>query len=377
VPIVECIRTLDAFESVRSRWETVYGADPRANSFVSWSWLHAYLPLTPYKWFILAVRAQEDAEYSAFLPLAWNLAPKGPVAVYRELEMAGKPPADYTGFVCAPEFEDEALGVLSEHVASLNFDGFKLDDVLDERVERFLQPFARARFHIEPRGSAACPYIDLPSTWEDYLARLGSGTRRDLRRALRALEAVEGFRLSYATPQTAAEHVDALLDMHHARWAAGYSAALRRRVRRSASRLFGRLLLNALREGCATVAVAWSGETPVAAQAAFTDRIKGSFSGYMIAHNGAYARLAPGKGLMAMTIRDAIASGYKLYDFTRGAEEYKFQLSTSVRESRHFTVTRKTLRSRIVNFVRNRLAGTKARLIAAVAKQRKSKMRQE
>ncbi len=377
MPIVERIESMPEFDAVRAEYERVYRADPRAHSFVSWAWLRAFLPVTPYKWFILAVRTDPGGEYCAFLPLAWNRAPKGPVAFDRSLEMGGKPPADYTGFLCAPRFEDVALDALGRHAASLPFDGFNVRDVLDDRVGRFLECFGASRFAIREAGTAACPYVDLPSTWEAYLEKLGSNTRRDLRRALRAVEGIEGFRLSYATSETASEHVDALLEMHHARWTADYSAALRRRVRRSTARLFRPLLLNALREECATVAVVWSDGHPVAAQAAFIDREKGTFCGYMIAHDAAYARMAPGKALMAMTIRDAIASGLKIYDFTRGAEEYKFALSTGVRESRHFIVIRRGLRSAAVNFAKNVLAGTKFRLLAVLAKQRTSQMRRE
>ena len=97
---VTTIRGLAQFDSLKVDWDAVYQTDTQTAVCMSWDWLRGWLEVTPHEWFVLALRPDGNSPYVAFLPLA---------TASGYLFMGGTPLADYTGFVCRPEYEALAL----------------------------------------------------------------------------------------------------------------------------------------------------------------------------------------------------------------------------------------------------------------------------
>ncbi|AUX77494.1 tetratricopeptide repeat protein [Sinorhizobium fredii] len=150
----EIIERIEDFENIRKTWDELYRNDPDSHPCLSWDWLRQYLPRQE-RWFILALRRPDDADYCAFLPLR--------VATYRdktsglfcdEILMIGNHGSGRAGLLCMPGLENEAADasasiIRRENWASLRFDYL---DLASDRTERLLDAFADEQFIREDGG---------------------------------------------------------------------------------------------------------------------------------------------------------------------------------------------------------------------------------
>ena len=327
---IDCVDDLDQFDELKDEWNTVYMADPHATIFVSWAWLRGWFEATPYEWFVLAVRPDSAAPPVAFLALSVD-APR------HQLQMGGNPWADYTGFVCTPEHQEEAIRTLAVFVQrQLQWDRFHMRDVYDPRLELFLACFPQKGFHVQRNDGVSCPYIPLPDTWEQYLQDyLGRRTRKNLRRCMRLMDDRGEFRVTQAQEDNIERQVDAFLTLYQMRWGAQPEYALTR---------FRSIFRHCFESGSLWLTVLWDGDTPVSAMAGLVDRRKKVFSNYLVGRDDRFAHLSPGDALIGYSIRCAIENGFQVFDFLRGAEHYKFSFGAKERLNSDTIITRKSLR---------------------------------
>jgi CelD/BcsL family acetyltransferase involved in cellulose biosynthesis len=313
---IQCIDDEQQLAALEGDWSRVYARDPNAEVFVSWQWLDSWFRISPHRGFILAAREPESGRFVAFLPLATRVVSVKRVPLIRELHMAGKPFGPLTGFVADPEHETSALAAMGEYVRDeLAWDEFRLADVIDPRVASFLASFASPRFEVQREEPLCCPHLPLPASWDDYLRdSLSHKGRFNLRRSLRQLEALEGFRTTQPTAATVDEEIQTLLTLWESRWGEA-SDLTRGEYRHMYREAFegGRLFMRTL----------WVHETPIASLAAFVDPVKRTVSYYTSGFDAEFARYSPGKAIVGHSIRDAIAEKFDTFDFLVGGHEYK------------------------------------------------------
>jgi CelD/BcsL family acetyltransferase involved in cellulose biosynthesis len=162
-----------------------------------------------------------------------------------------------------------------------------------------------------------CPVIELPESWDAYLARLSGKDRHELRRKLRRADAA-GARVEVG--RTAAV-VGALMDDF---------LALHRKSKVGKSRFMDERMEVFFREmGAAMAAAGWAAlwllrlEARPAA-ALFCFEYAGTVGLYNSGFDPDVRAASPGVVLIARTIEDAIARGFRRYDFLRGDEPYKY-----------------------------------------------------
>ena len=189
-------------------WDTVYSADPYAMIFGG----RGCLEVTPDRWLVLTLQPDSASSEIAFLALARD-------GSWGKLRMAGNPWADHTGFVCLPRYERKAFETFARFIQQdLEWDVFKMRDVFDPRLDLFLNCFPSNRFDVQRDDGISCPYIPLPDTWERYLQDfLGRGTRRNVRRSMREIEELSGFRMTKARADNIGQQIDTLLMLHQVR----------------------------------------------------------------------------------------------------------------------------------------------------------------
>jgi CelD/BcsL family acetyltransferase involved in cellulose biosynthesis len=332
---ITCVDDLHQLDRLRESWAAAYVTDPQATICVSWAWLRGWFAATPHKWFVLVARPDRSSTPVAFLPLALD---------EHRLLMGGNPLADYTGFVCAPEHESEAVAGFAAHVQRrVRWEKFYLRNILDGRVERFLEHFAGVKFSVQVKAQTSCPHIRLPNSWEQYLREtVGPTTSRDIKRSLKKVDGVERFRLTCAGADSLDAHVETLLDHWHARWNCPdyYRDGFREIFRRSFED--NRLWLSIL----------WDGPKPIGALAAFLDPVQKTMTACITSSDRSYAQLRPGKVVYAYAIRYAIEQGYRIFDFTRGNEDYKFSFGAVERFSPSIAIARTGFQVSARRFVR-------------------------
>jgi len=164
-----------------------------------------------------------------------------------------------------------------------------------------------------------CSRLPLEGSFETFLAARPKDLRRNLRRYREKAEAVGALRFE-VTGAADNDLITTLIDLHAARWRrSGEPGTIESNraggfVRDAAAALAraGMLRIFTLRlNGCVVaILLAFRNETTI-------------FS-YLSAFDPEYESFGFGRELLAESIRYAYASGYRYWNFLRGAEPYKF-----------------------------------------------------
>ncbi|MBV1690784.1 GNAT family N-acetyltransferase [Novosphingobium sp. G106] len=349
------IETFEEFHAVRDAWAAVYAADPEANFFLTHQWLDDWLKFTPGVWFILAVKeTAESPDYIAFLPLRMRAKFDKKVGLYNELLPAGSYFSDYTGLLCRPEVEEEVLPLLAAHIKrDLHWAEFKLECLMmsDRRRKLFFKTFGKRRFvhksisYLQGRtklDNGICPAADLPDDWDAYLALLSSNNRQKIRRLLKKVDNGEQYRITIVEGEAQFAMIDTLL----AQWRIKWEPAKGERTDEIIMLNRG-MLQRTARAGNLFMPVFWDGDRPVAILATLVDECKGSLHFLITGRDESFSELPSGYLLHAFSIRHAIAHGFRIYDFLRGNEPYKYHFAT--REAHMHACSMRTNDGRNIN----------------------------
>ncbi len=283
--------------------------------FATWqfqtTWYRAFAPGP------LSLLAVQDGagEWVGLLPLCETSSPDGPVLRL----VGGTDVADYLDLIAVAGREEEVWKALLPVLADGPGRGLDLRPVpAASLTPGLLTTLAESagltcRVEVEER----CPVVELPGTWDGYLAGLSGKDRHELRRKLRRAEA-GGPRVEVArTPAAMAVLMDAFIALHRR------SKVGKARFMDEPMEVFFRDLGGALAHaGLAALWMLWLEERPAAAL--FCLEQAGTVSLYNSGFDPEARALSPGVVLIARTIEDAIARGFRRYDFLRGEEPYKY-----------------------------------------------------
>lgn len=335
---IRVIDNLQAFTELRDEWDLVYEKDPDAQFFLSWTWLSQWLPMLAGPWFILAVKPAGTEHHVAFLPLRLRLKERKQGGFCNEINMAGNYQADYTGFICMPEFDSRAIPALARHVGKLPWAHIHLENIrtTDERLRLFMDCFSRGKFGIKAQerinkrdniDNCICPFARLPDNWDTFLNdSLSANTRQKIRRFLRQVENDGDFRITQANADTVERDLNILLRFWATKWGARKGNRLNNILKSNYE-----MLKRNFDAGALFLPVFWQGDTPLGALASLVDPEKKSFLFYIGGRDETFNTPPPGLILHAHSIRHAIQNGFRTYDFLRGNEPYKYSFGTEER----------------------------------------------
>ncbi|HTO65518.1 MAG TPA: GNAT family N-acetyltransferase [Bradyrhizobium sp.] len=344
---VDIIDSIKGLNEVRANWDAVYDADPEAQFFSSWIWLSKWLAAINAPLSILAARPDDGpSDYVAFFPLWLKTKERKSGGFYNELNIGGLYLADYTGVLCRPEFEEQAMPAFARRIKQLNWSHLRLEYLRasERRMAPFMKEYAESEVKITEHNPldenkvplTICPVAHLPADWDTYLeTKLSANTRQKIRRLLRQIDKSDEFRISDVEKATLDRDIEILFRFWTIRWGS-----------LKGDRLSGILdnnrmmLRHALEAGALYLPVLWQGDRPVGALATFVDSAKKSFLFYMAGRDQTYDGPPPGLVLHAHSIRHAIRNGFTTYDFLRGNETYKY--SFGVEEHRIKSVVLET-----------------------------------
>ena len=291
------------------------------------TWYRAFAPgpLT-----LLAV-ADGAGEWVGLLPLYEVPSPEGPVLRL----VGGTDVADYLDLIAVAGREEEVWKALLPMLADGPAGGLDLRPVpAASLTPGLLMSLAESagltcRVAVEER----CPVIELPGTWDGYLAGLSGKDRHELRRKLRRAEA-GGPRVEVArSPAAMAVLMDGFVALHRK------SKVGKARFMDEPMEVFFRDLGRGLAHaGLAALWMLWLEERPAAAL--FCLEQAGAVSLYNSGFDPEARALSPGVVLIARTIEDAIARGFRRYDFLRGEEPYKYGFGAAPTEVLRVTLER-------------------------------------
>jgi CelD/BcsL family acetyltransferase involved in cellulose biosynthesis len=289
---------------------------------------------------LFLVAARDGADLVGLAPLV--LRRRGPFRVLTEL---GKEPGNYWDVLSRPGREGEVAAAVTAEIGrrAREWDAVALRALPQgSAIETAL---AARGMRIRSRPPAAHPGIELPATFDEYLARLPSKRRKDLRRHLRQLDEGE---LSYSVVERPSDLERAIADWQslRVRW---WEARGRRLDPEHASPRFRAFLLDAMpRLVPAGLAEVWEfrrGGAVVGIEISLTDPRR--FYAWLDGYDPDAAALGLGKVAVAEGIRTSIAAGRSYFDFMVGDEPYKYWYGAEDRHRRWLLATGTHMRSRL------------------------------
>ena len=182
--------------------------------------------------------------------------------------------------------------------------------------------------------NGVAPLLDLPPTWDEYLAQIPSKLRHEIRRKAKKLEAETGpFRIETATEETLLPFLDRFVELHRMSegpkgvfMVPGMEIFFRRLGHTFCERGVFRLTFIRVRDELAAGTIGFSFE--------------GTYSLYNSAFDRKWQQLAPGMVLVAEDIRQAIDERCSVFDFLKGDYAYKYRFGARKRLVRRLVVSR-------------------------------------
>src|SRR6476469_943417 len=352
---IDVIDDFETFHKIKKNWDFVYESDPHAQFFLSWVWLSGWLQMIAEPWFILAAKPDtHGSSYVAFLPLKLILNERDRGDFDTQLYMAGNSVADYTGFICLPGYEEEVIPAFAAYIQQqLVWSTFDVQNILatDPRISLFLSSFSGdslnfTQHRLQNVGEATdhyiAPYVSLPDDWEQYLQNnVGVNTRQKIRRFLRKIETSDEFHITQIDAENVEDNIEILLRLWESKWKnkKGENCDGIMNYVRS-------ILRHCFENNCLYLPVLWKGDKPLGAIANFVDVRQKSMLFFITGRDESFKTPPPGLILNAEAIRYAIQNGFKVYDFLRGNEEYKYSFGAKERRIEHIVAKYKDCQNR-------------------------------
>lgn len=322
-------------------WDALVRCSRLPSPFMRWAWHHAWVASAPpddvNASFALAFPGPEQG-VQGLLPLSIRSL-RFRHARVRALTWAtgsvGCP--DHLDFPAAENAELHAAIPLLE---ALPWDVVVLSGAAEEatNITRLLDAFVQQGYSTRRTVLDSCPFLDLPRSWDDYLASLSGARRQSIRRKERILERDHAMTVTDYAPDRLDEGFRRLRSLHEERWAGGGALGVRQLA-----------LLRAFSSDLAPHGELWlttldlNGE-PAAAWYGFTWLDTAYF--YQGGRDPRWASHSVGAVLLGAMIRRAIERGYRRFDFLRGRDRYKLEWTSTERLIYEIVVFRPDWRGR-------------------------------
>ena len=302
-------------------WDALSAHTNSPSPFMSWAWHRAWADSAPRSELdaseVLVLRGA-DGSVRALLPmrlhrirfhrvwvraLTWAV---GDIGCPDELDVPALPDADWAAVAAA--------------VDSLPWQVLILSNLAEEATNA-----AQLCAALVGRGRAArrrplwsCPQLELPPSWDAYLATLSRNRRQILRRKERSLRRDHAATLTDYAEDRLDEGWGHLMTLHERRWKDAGGGAFRHPRSERLQLHFAREMAKRKRVWLTTLDV--DGQ-PAAAWYGFTSGDTVYF--YQGGRDPRWERESVGHVLMGMMIRRAIQRGYRAFNFLRGDDRYK------------------------------------------------------
>jgi CelD/BcsL family acetyltransferase involved in cellulose biosynthesis len=340
----EVVKRLEGIDPLKGRWNELALADRRDGFFRTYAWYSAWMRRirNDAEPFVIVVRG-DAGEIVGLAPLC-RLAYRDHGIRLTALSSVGREvvSGDFLDYLSLPEHRPAVLAAIFDGMWEARSDWDILvagelseEGDLDEAVTNFA---VKHNLPLRRQEERICPYIELPRTYDDYLASLSSTVRYKLRRDSRELLERRGGALRVYTDGDAACRLDVLIRLHLAHWQAigqpgtlgraGFREFLRDVCSAPPAGTSARLYtLEAQGNAIAALLVFWSGASALFYQSGWDPE-------------SPFTKLSPGMIIQGQAIRDAIEGGHAYYEFLRGDESYKSRLTKSTRKTATLLVAR-------------------------------------
>jgi len=286
-------------------WEPIFEKTGDASPFISYEWYYA----------LCSNLLKNDPEVILFSDNSQTVGIVPACLDDDTLRMIGdERVTDLNDVICLPGYEHKISETIASFIESnkLHVDLFPLDS--NSPLIRYLPRFLDA---LKIDEADTCPILLLPHSWDQYLQFLSSKSRHELRRKLRK---AMGTNVKTIEPG----QIDLLFK--------SMSISDKNKEDFLTPDVCGFFKMIAVffhEKGWLRFRAAFVNAQPIAALFAFA--FKRRIYLYNTGFEPEYGDLSPGIVTIGLDIKDAIDEGFKVYDFLRGGEEYKFRFGAQER----------------------------------------------
>jgi CelD/BcsL family acetyltransferase involved in cellulose biosynthesis len=324
------LEDLRDLEALHGSWDTLLDSTDNA-VFSTWEWITCWWKHFGEGRRLRVLVAENDHKTIALAPLMLSNYTYIGFGRLRKIEFLGTPQSDYNNFILS-ENESDCARLFVKHIEGLrDWDHLELRGVLEESTSaRLLCDYSvTSPVRLVKRALTLAPYIILPSTLEELVSRLGSHDRHNMVRSERRLR--ERYKVdmkTYKDFSSIQEAMDTMFELHQKRQKSisdtptDFASPRTRAFHSELAALFaakGWLNLNFLT----------ANDEAIAATYCFDYR--GKTYGYQGGFDPLFRRYSVATLLHLRNIEGSIRRGFKEYDFSIGAESYKFSWPVHVR----------------------------------------------
>lgn len=236
--------------------------------------------------------------------------------------IGGTDVCDYLDFIVTPGMEDDFFNVLLNDLEQQGIRQLNVKPVRpDSTVLTNLVPIARQRkYEVFCCEEGVSVELDLPATWDDYLAKLTKKQRHEVKRKLRRLwEADNVVYRCVKVNQEVGDFINTFLKLF------SLSREDKANFMTAQMESFFRLLAETMAKiGLLRVGILEINKLPTAIIMGFD--YNNMMYLYNSAYNPEYSYLSVGLLSKVLCIKDSIQRGTKKWDFLKGAEPYKYHI---------------------------------------------------
>jgi len=322
--------TFEEFLDARTLWDDALQRSLDNHVFLTWEWISSWWKFYGAKRRFLLVTVSNGKKILAAAPLMSSRY-KFYELELRKIEFAATPASDYHSFLLTgkkPEYAGLMIGY-ADHVAP-ECDCIELREVPENSATAKILTVSKEPFKFSERILSPCPYVLLPSNFEDYFQSLGSNWRRNLRRWERKLG--QNYKIDFKICndiETVNDNMKTIFDLHQKRWrsrkkSGAFSDQRFRDFHVDVARSFAE-------RGWLILSFLTLNDEPVAAGYAF--RYAQKLFCYLSGFDPQYSEYEVGNLRHIYLLKHCIENGLKEYDFLRGSESYKRLWNASVRRN--------------------------------------------
>jgi CelD/BcsL family acetyltransferase involved in cellulose biosynthesis len=337
---VEVHEDASVFPELQREWNGLLQRSGANTIFLTWEWQRTW-----WNWYgeesrlcILAI--WDGAELVGVAPLHTTSSGEGSRALQL---LGGIELSDYLDVIIVGDEREAAVyGVLWEFLSGeygCAWDVLDLHNVpASSPTLESLPALGRASGDVEVASvvEEVCPVIDLPSSWDSYLALLSKKQRHEVRRKVSKASREAAVRWYYVDDSVSLDEEVEDFVMLHRKSGAHKKAFMDERMRG----FFREIAGMAFDRGWLRLASLIINDVKAASMFCF------EFSNTFLVYNSGYdpdlyPSLSTGIVLLAHCIRDAIERGLKVFDFLRGEEEYKYRFGGVRTEIHNLRLTKR------------------------------------
>ena len=331
---IKKVNTLKEFSGLKEDWDTLLKKSRSDTVFLTWEWMYTWWEsFQKNKYLFILTVYDENRNLVGIAPLCMDKKKITGIPVLNYIKFLGTMPisSDHLDFIISQGREKETLMAIINYL----FQESKWDFCLLSNIpstsltSKSLRKIMGNR-PFQSEISQVCPYIPLPTRIEDFNSSLSGNMRNTIKRKKRSLHRkYDGFELViWEDPEEIDDAMTKLFELHEKRWMlVKHKGNFAKDDVRGFHKKIARTFLNSDMLRLYFLRVQGNDVATL-----YTFKYNNNLFYYQGGWDPEWSTERVGNILTNLVIEDSIKNGYSEYDFLRGTEPYKIQLTDKKRE---------------------------------------------